>query len=832
MGNNLVRGREQRKPTDKGKVKVQRTKKITAMLLTLAMVITIVPSQTFASNIEGSSIEANQNSTIEELDEPITPTATPEAEENPEAEMEEAAEETVIEEPNLTEEDELEDVQEPAQLEEANDLIAENSETNDGRARIHYIGLKGPTDAILLESNGRFAMIDSGEDWDYPNGDDPRYPVRAGTDERRGFDMQVIHYLQSVGVTASNFDLYIGTHAHSDHIGLADDIIEIFRPTQVYLKHYSDSNHLLPEYEFRLWDNAYVYDQMLAAATRAGSTVIQDIAEESTVMLGDLTLQFLNTAVRTGVKDENENCLVINAIINGRTTVLSGDATDYVLEELYDAGKFADVDVIKLSHHGMADGFTERVVRGIRPKEAILTGQNNRLESVFRAIGTTVYATAGVGYTYAHAEPGVAAWVTEYSSTGFRTTARYAKEGWWDYKGDRYYIHRSGALAGSGENDSPWQKIGDRWYYIQKGPVDKCRVATGWQEINGNWYYMSEDQSTKGRMVVGWQKIDGSWYRFAGGDDGKVLTGWHSIGNEWYYFDAKDKGRGLTGWQRIDGQWYFLRPNAEGRGRLTKGWQRIDGSWYYFVNDSSGRTRTGWQKMSGKWYYFDAKDRGRGLTGWQRIDGQWYYLREDKDGRGQVVTGWQKIDGSWHHFRGGDSGRLMTGWQKIGGQWYYLDGKDKGKMLTGWQQINGSWYYMRGGDSGRLLTGWQKISGSWYYLGDANSGRRRTGWQKVGASWYYLGSDGKMQTGWQQINGGWYYLRGGNSGVMLSGWQRIGGSWYYLGSANSGRMLTGWRKIGGIWYYLDGANDGKMVTGRQRINGKWYNFASSGRWIS
>ena len=43
---------------------------------------------------------------------------------------------------------------------------------------------------------------------------------------------EVLPYLRSIGVSADNFDFYIGTHPHSDHIALADEIIYEFRPAR------------------------------------------------------------------------------------------------------------------------------------------------------------------------------------------------------------------------------------------------------------------------------------------------------------------------------------------------------------------------------------------------------------------------------------------------------------------------------------------------------------------------------------------------------------------------------------------------------------------------
>lgn len=88
---------------------------------------------------------------------------------------------------------------------------------------IHFLTLNHNTDAILIECDGKFGMVDSGEDNDYPDGSDPRYPLRAGITKGLGFENQVISYLESMGVTKDNFEFYIGTHPHSDHIGSADE---------------------------------------------------------------------------------------------------------------------------------------------------------------------------------------------------------------------------------------------------------------------------------------------------------------------------------------------------------------------------------------------------------------------------------------------------------------------------------------------------------------------------------------------------------------------------------------------------------------------------------
>ena len=51
--------------------------------------------------------------------------------------------------------------------------------------RIHVISLISE-DAIVLESDGHFGIVDSGEDSFWPDGSDPRYPWRDGITTGRG----------------------------------------------------------------------------------------------------------------------------------------------------------------------------------------------------------------------------------------------------------------------------------------------------------------------------------------------------------------------------------------------------------------------------------------------------------------------------------------------------------------------------------------------------------------------------------------------------------------------------------------------------------------------
>ena len=159
-------------------------------------------------------------------------------------------------------------------------LTPENTHAADTTAKIHILTLDSGSNAIVLESvddNGQkiFGMVDSGEDWDYPDGSDPRYPLRSGITTSTGYDDEVLSYLDSLGVTSDNLQFYVATHPHSDHIGTGDTIVRLYSPDRVYLLPYDDSYIYNTA---RLWDNLYVYDQLLTAVEETeGVTLIQHL---------------------------------------------------------------------------------------------------------------------------------------------------------------------------------------------------------------------------------------------------------------------------------------------------------------------------------------------------------------------------------------------------------------------------------------------------------------------------------------------------------------------------------------------------------------------------
>ena len=714
--------------------------------------------------------------------------------------------------------------------------------------RIHFINTKGATgsDAIILESNGHYALIDMGEDYEFPDGSYPRYPARFGISTNNGYVLEdrLFRHMKYLGV--KKLDFILGTHVHSDHIGAADEVLKRYPVGKLYLKKYTDERITS---KWRLWDNLFNYDNALKTAREKGVTVVQDIkAEDSRFKLGDMDIQLYNYKNEYGpdgklkkVYDDNSNSLVAVVTVAGKRIYLGGDLDNAEGAEDKLGPVIGKVDMMKWNHHYDAkisntlpflDSLAPSTVVHTSSSDANLAStrdylKNKNIQVVHASSQTkdaTVFNISNTGFTnVSDSFPNIPTvtekWYKEDGYWKYRLSDNQMAIGWKKINGVYYFFNGQGQMQA------------DRWLHLKDSK----------EKIDGNWYYLKKDGSMQ---ESGWFKHDGAWYYITwsgartynelaeiGGQkylfdkDGKMLTGlqvfngkkmffasngslqaqgrassWQKIGVSWYYYDGE--GVPSVGLKKINGKTYYF----DNYGIMKTGWVFLDGHWNYFTSD--GDMKTGWVKDKDIWYYLD-KD-GVMLTGLQEINGSRYYLNAS----GAMQTGWKWLDNHYYYFV--SSGAMKTGWLKDKDVWYYLD-KD-GVMLTGFQEIDGSRYYLNA--SGAMQTGWKWLDNHYYYF--TSSGAMKTGWLKDKDTWYYLDKEGIMLTGLQEINGSRYYLNA--SGAMQTGWKWLDNHYYYF--TGSGSMKTGWFKDRGLWYYLD--KDGIMLTGLQEINGARYYLNANG----
>ena len=518
-----------------------------------------------------------------------------------------------------------------------NTVYAEEGNDN----KIHFINVSldnSGSDAILLESNGHYAMIDTGEDYDFPDGSDSRYPYRDGTntDYRKVMTERVMRHLKNIGVQKLEFILV--THAHSDHIGNADELMENFSVDKVFLKRYSDSRITDPE---RVWDSQYEYDKVLSVANEKGIPVLQDITkEQSHFFLGDMEIQLYNyenqytNGQLTPVVDDNSNSIISLITVNGKRIFTAGDLNnlDYGNEDRY-GSIIGKVDLMKFNHHYEARySNTYNFLKNLHPSIVVQTSnsdpwKNNQVATdvidQLHSYGATLIKASSNEYNatvFDIRKDGIFNITTMYPHIPKYEEKWYQEDGAWKYQyttgehaigwseiGKKFYFFK-----GNGEMlENQWKKWRNRWFYLHQSG----EMATNWNKINGKWYYFNE----YGQMETGWIPSSGAWYYLT--TDGNMVSGWKQIDKAWYYF--AESGEMKTGWLKENNQWYFLNVD----GSMSTGKLKLEQNDYLFADD--GHMLIGWQ---GKHYYKDSGEQVK--NSWIKDNDNWYYF----DSNGELLT--------------------------------------------------------------------------------------------------------------------------------------------------------------------------------------------------
>ena len=166
----------------------------------------------------------------------------------------------------------------------------------------------------------------------------------------------IVDYLKSMGIR--KLDYLIITHGDFDHMGDSLYLIDKFKVENVI---------------FNCGEFNALEKELIKKLNKRKVNYCSCIKE---LNIGKYKLDFLNTKV---YDNENDNSNVIYTEFNGYKFMFMGDAGIEKEKDILDKYNLANIDVLKVGHHGSKTSSSKGFIDEIKPKYAIISvGKNNR----------------------------------------------------------------------------------------------------------------------------------------------------------------------------------------------------------------------------------------------------------------------------------------------------------------------------------------------------------------------------------------------------------------------------------------------------------------------
>ena len=237
-----------------------------------------------------------------------------------------------------------------------------NVDTEGELLKVSFLDV-GQADSILINANNKYMLIDAGNNED---------------------GEKLVMYLKSLGI--EKFDYVVGTHAHEDHIGGMDNIIDSFDIGTFYMPDVITTTKTFEDVLDSLEKKNLNFD-----TPQIGSTFDLGKAKIETIYVGKDS------------KNLNNSSIILKLTYGNVSFLVTGDTESDVEKTLLN--KDIESDVLKVAHHGSNTSSSNAFLKKVNPKYAIIsvgTGNSyghpksvilDRLEK----LGTKIYRTDELG---------------------------------------------------------------------------------------------------------------------------------------------------------------------------------------------------------------------------------------------------------------------------------------------------------------------------------------------------------------------------------------------------------------------------------------------------
>lgn len=627
-------------------------------------------------------------------------------------------------------------------------------EKKEPAARIYYINVSTSTltgDCILVESQGRYGLIDAGHRRQTSIEDEAgnvyactyREGLSCQSDGKYG-EAIAAYLVRSLGV--HHLDFVLATHSHSDHIGGLPEIANYRFVGENGYQYLVDETTV---YFYKPYYHVNDADDDLALLTQETESE-EAVPEEEEEAVRDENSIFVieKDAVQTAFwhtqafyyqakKAMEEHGCILCDVSGGaeRGQAAGAAARTAAVKRLADESALADVCWEPGDEEDLYDDYIAFSMGAVELRlynlPARITAKNENINSIVAVLddGTNTAAFLGDLNVEQQTEQKIAAAIRE--DVGTIDLLKAAHHGNRNYSNSRGMLDalqpRLCVVTGN-QNPKGQPVLGAftcaRFYAAKKygtqfyeaGASRRAILAELSEDgvqlfaVYGGVNDMRRDDPVsclyEGLPPDGWSwwqsdypdkyvPYAGDWMLFR---EGEALTGWIMENDVLYHFD--EDGLLQTGLQEINGKNYYLWTAFDSAlvyGEVVAGWMDLADGRYYFFAD--GTKAEGWQEIDGKTYYF--RENGPACTGWIEIGGRWYCF----DASGAMQTGWQELalPGGSRRCYFDEDGAMHTGWLTLEDGERYLD--EDGQPLTGWQRLerDGAQHLFRFDEDGLLI---------------------------------------------------------------------------------------------------------------------------------